>query len=459
MKNLLHLNSEIDEPITPIDGRYREKVKELAPFFSEYALQKYRIFVEIQYLQKLSQKKIIPQFTKQELVSINRLIDTFTVDEFKKLKGIELKINHDVKAVEYYLRDKFSSLNLKKYLPYIHLGLTSEDTTNLAQALILKDSNEKVLIPVLTNLLSELKVLAKSTKQTVILGRTHGQPAVPTTFGKEIANYYYRLTKQLQKLMKFKFEGKCNGAVGNYNAMQFVYPEVNWISFSDDFIRSLGLEPNLGTTQILPYDNWIEFFQILILINGILVDASVNLWLYIMLEVLGQKKHSYEVGSSTMPQKVNPINFENAEGVLQMANAQFEFYCRKLIASRLQRDLSDSTVRRTFGTAFAYTVLGWKSVKSGMSKIAINEKGVKTELDQHWEVLAEAVQTYLRSTRDEKAYEKLKKLTQGKKMTKEAYFGILHTLKLDKEKKFTDLTPEKYIGFAEKLVDLVLQNN
>lgn len=449
-------NSGIDEAITPIDGRYRDKVEELAPFFSEYALQKYRIFVEIQYLKKLSQEKITPQFTKQELVLINRLVDTFTTTEFKKVKEIELKINHDVKAVEYYLREKFLTLNLKKFLPYIHIGLTSEDVSNLAQALILKEANEKVLIPLLADLLLQFKDLAQSTKHIPILARTHGQPAVPTTFGKEVANYYFRLKKQLQRLEKFEFEGKCNGAVGSFNAQALVYPQIDWISFSRDFVESFGLKPNLAVTQILPYDNWLEFFQILILINGILVDCSVNFWLYIMLEVLGQKKHSYEVGSSTMPQKVNPINFENAEGVLQLANSQFEFYTRKLIGSRLQRDLSDSTVRRTFGIAFAYSVLGWKSMMSGIKKITVNTEGVKAELDRHWEVLAEAVQTYLRSTGDEKAYEKLKKLTRGRKMTKETYREILKELKLDKEKKFTDLTPEKYVGLAEKLTEMIL---
>lgn len=449
------LNFGIGEPITPIDGRYRDKVEELAPFFSEYALQRYRIFIEIQYLKKLSAIGVIPKLSKTETNFLERIIEKFTSEEFKELKKIELKINHDVKAVEYYIRRKFQS-GLKKYIPYIHLGLTSEDTTNLAYALILKDMKETILISLLNNLLTDLKTLAQSTKHIPILARTHGQSAVPTTFGKEMANYYYRLTKQIQRLKKFKFEGKCNGAIGNYNAMQFAYPEVNWISFSNDFVRSLGLEPSLGTTQILPYDNWIEFFQTFILINGILVDCSVNFWLYIMLEVLGQKKAKDEVGSSTMPQKVNPINFENAEGVLQLANSHFEFYGKKLLGSRLQRDLSDSTVRRTFGSAFAYTILGWKSIMTGLKKITVNTEKVKAELDCHWEVLAEAVQTYLRSTEDEKAYEKLKDFTRGKKITKEIYFEILRKLKLNKEKKLRDLTPEKYIGLAEKLTDIIL---
>lgn len=450
------LSYEYAETITPIDGRYREKVEELAPFFSEYGLQRYRIFVELEFLKKLSAKGIIPKLNKKDVQSIKRLFTSFDLKEFKAVKEIELNINHDVKAVEYYLRQKFQSTQLKKYIPYLHIGLTSEDTTNLAYSLILDGTRKKVLAPLLKQLLSELRELAESTKHVPFLARTHGQPAVPTTFGKEMTNYYFRLKKQLQRIEKFEFEGKCTGAVGSFNALQFAYPQVNWISFSNDFVRSLALEPNLGTTQILPYDNWIEFFQTLILINGILVDASVNFWLYIMLETLIQKKGRDEIGSSTMPQKVNPINFENAEGSLQLANNQFEFYGRKLIESRLQRDLSDSTVRRTFGIAFAYSVLGWKSMMAGLKKITVNTEEIKAELDRHWEVLAEAVQTYLRSTGDEKAYEKLKDLTQGKRITKELYFEMLQKLRLDKEKKFTELTPEKYVGLAEKLVELII---
>ncbi|MBI3366004.1 adenylosuccinate lyase [Candidatus Roizmanbacteria bacterium] len=459
MKHLRQsFNSTTEEAITPIDGRYRNKVQELAPFFSEYALQKYRIFVELQYLQELSIKGIIPKMAKSEIASMNRIVDQFSPDEFKGVKKIELKIIHDVKAVEYYLREKFLTLNLKKYLPYIHIGLTSEDVSNLAQVLILNDANKQILVPLLKELLLDLKVLAESTKNIPILGRTHGQPAVPTTFGKEIINYYHRLKKQVRKIEIFEFEGKCNGAVGNFNALEFIYRKVDWVAFSNQFVASLGLTSNPATTQILPYDNWIEFFQILTLVNGILVDFSTNVWLYIMLEILVQKKNTNEVGSSTMPQKVNPINFENAEGALQVANAQYELYARKLPVSRLQRDLSDSIVRRTFGNAIAYTVLGWKSVMAGLKKISLNKEKVKKELDDHWEVLAEALQTYLRSTGDEKAYEKLKKLTQGKIMTKERYKTILKELGLEKDKKFTDLSPEKYVGLAEKLVEIVIKN-
>lgn len=443
----------ITEPITPIDGRYRDRVQELAPFFSEYALCKYRIFVEIRYMMKLASEGIIQKLKRNEATLLEEIVDKFDSEEFKKVKRIEQKINHDVKAVEYYLRDKFHFIKLSSFIPYIHIGLTSYDINDCAYGLMLKNSTNTVLIPLFELLLSELRGLAKKTKHIPMLGRTHGQPALATTFGKEMANYYSRLRKQLKRLKEFKFEGKFNGAVGNLNALQFVFPKTNWIKFSEEFVRSLGLTPNLFTTQLLPHDNWIEFFQILILINGVLVDASVNLWLYIMLEVLVQKKLSYEVGSSTMPQKINPINFENAEGVLQLANSQLEFYGRKLVGSRLQRDLSDSTIRRTFGIAFAYTVLGWKSMIGGFKKITINEEKVKKELGEHWEVLAEALQTFLRSVGDEEAYEKLKDLTQGKKITNELYFEILRKLGLNTNKRLADLTPEKYTGYAEELAE------
>ncbi len=448
-------DSGIHEPITPIDGRYRDKVEELAPFFSEYALMRYRMKVELAYLKKLSEERIIPGFSKAEEAAFDRIFDGFNTQEFRRIKDIEDKINHDVKAVEYYLREKFNSLKLAKYNPYIHIALTSYDTNDVAYALILKESRDSVMVPLLEQTIGLFKELSEKTKHVVMLGRTHGQPAVPTTFGKEMANYVYRLRKQLARLKKFEFEAKCTGAVGNFNAHVFAYPKHDWVRFSKKFISSFGLQPNLFTTQLLAHDNWIEYFQIVILINGILVDCSVNFWLYIMLEVLVQKKNKEEVGSSTMPQKVNPINFENAEGVLQLANSQFEFYERKLVTSRLQRDLSDSTIRRTFGIAFSYTVLGWKSMISGIQKIMVNEQKIQTDLDGHWEILAEALQTYLRSVGDTQAYEKLKELTRGKKITKETYIKILRELHLEKEKKLLELKPETYVGLAEKLVSIL----
>jgi adenylosuccinate lyase len=444
------------EPITPIDGRNQQKLLSLSAYFSEYALNKYRLKIEIEYLKKLSKEKIIPLLTKKDLASIDRLIETFDSQKNKAIKKIEAVTNHDVKAVEYYLRDQLKKIHLQKVIPFVHIGATSEDINNLSYACILKDSGCEIMEPLLATILKSLKDLSIATKNVPLLGRTHGQPAVTTTVAKEIVNYYYRLQKQQKRLSQFKFEGKFNGAVGNFNAIYFVYPDVDWIKFSTEFVTSLDLQPNLLTTQILPYDNWIEYFQIISLINGILFDFSINIWEYIMLEVFSQKRKAGEVGSSTMPQKINPINFEHAEGSLQVANSLFEMYGRKLVASRLQRDLSDSTVRRTFSEAFGYTVLGWQSIVQGLSKITVNSVHIQEELSSHWEILAEAIQTYLRSRNDEKAYEKLKDLTQGKKITRELYLDMLKILKLDKEEKFINLSPEKYSGLAEKLVDKFL---
>lgn len=455
-KQSLDITYNAGEAITPIDGRNRHKLQNLIPYFSELALNRYRIIVELFYLIELSKLNLFPPLTKKEHVSVIRIIETFNNENNQTIKKIENKINHDVKAVEYYLREKFIKNSLKRLVPYIHIGLTSEDTNNLAYGLILKDFKNDILKNQLSDLLKQIKDLSIKYKDAVFLGRTHGQPAIPTTVGKEFANYYNRLQKQFIKLNNFKFEGKCNGAVGNYNAMQFVYPQINWIKFSQKFVSSLRLTTNIFTAQILFYDNWLEFFQTIQLINGILLDFSVNVWQYIMLEIFVQKKDENQVGSSTLPQKINPINFEHAEGSLQFANSMFEMYQRKLISSRLQRDLSDSTVRRTFGEAFGYTILAWESIKNGLQKISVNEEHISQELSNHWEVLAEVIQVYLRSINDEKAYEKVKKLTQGKKITKEIYRNLLKKLKLDTNKKINDFTPEKYSGLAKKLTELCL---
>lgn len=456
-RNLNFLMKIIQETITPIDGRYARQTQLLVNYFSETALAKYRIMVEVDYLKELSQYKII-NLTSKELNLINGINEKFNQNEFKKVKEIEEKINHDVKAVEYYLRYKFEKQSLKKIIPFIHFGLTSEDINNLAYALMLKDCQKEIILPRLKNLLDQLKQLIRLTVRSSILARTHGQPAVATTFGKEIANYYYRLQKQFKKLKRFLFEGKCNGAVGNFNAAYLVYPKINWIKFSQDFVEGLGLKPNLYTTQILPYDNWLEYFQIIMLINGIFVDFSINIWQYIMLNILQQRLNIDKVGSSTMPQKINPIDFEGAEGNLQLANSLFEFFQRKLICSRLQRDLSDSSVRRSFGTAIGHTILGWKSIVRGLKKISVNRKFSQDELNNHWEILTEAIQTFLRSTRNQTAYENLQTLTQGKTLTKQLYFTLLKSLHLDKEKKLINLSPEKYIGLAEKLTKLIINS-
>lgn len=441
--------------ISPVDGRYAPETKALADFFSEQAFTRYRIFIELSWLLHLSSISRMAPVTGKHKTIFKQIMNGFGNTEFARFKKIEEKTRHDVKAIEYYLREEFEKKGLSAFIPFIHFGLTSDDINNLAYGLILKECRGKILVPALDAILQTLKQLALDTKKAPVLARTHGQPAVPTTFGHEIAVYYARLKKQYEKIETFSFEGKCNGAVGCHNALSFVYPDTDWIAETTAFVSGFGLSPNPLTTQILPYDNWIEFFQIVSLTNMILTDLSVNMWMYVMNETVSQKKIEGQVGSSTMPQKINPIDFENTEGNLQLANTHFELYLRKLPLSRLQRDLSDSTVRRTFGEAFAYTLVGWKSCLRGLHKISLNTKHAATELANHYEVLAEAIQTFLRSKKDTAAYEKLKSLTRGKIITPEEYMIILKELGLDKEKMFADLSPGTYTGLAEKLTEYV----
>jgi adenylosuccinate lyase len=439
--------------ITPLDGRNYFKIKELSNYFSEIALYKYRILIEIKYLEHLAKLKIITLKTK-DTQSINRLYTGFNEDEYLVIKKIESIINHDVKAVEYYLKEKLIKIGLKEIVSYIHFGLTSEDTNNLAYGLALKEFNENYLQKNLLQLINQLKWMGKKNKSMAVLARTHGQPAVGTTIGKEIINFYYRLEKQYKKIVDFKFEGKCNGAVGNNNALKVALPKMKWMKENARFVDSLGLESNQFTTQILFYDNWIEFFQMVSIVNGILNDLCINIWLYISNNIFIQKKKNQEVGSSTMPQKINPINFENAEGNLQLANSLFEFFQRKLLHSRLQRDLSDSTIRRNFGEAFGYTILAWKNISTGLEKLSIDQSILNNELNQHWEILTEAIQTVLRLKKDDAAYEKLKSLSRGRTMNSQDYKDILKSLGLEKDKRLIDLTPEKYIGYASDLSNI-----
>ena len=438
--------------ITPIDGRNYSKTKDLSKFFSELALNKYRIKIEINYLIFLAQHKIIKELSKKETRKLFSIAEEFGEEEFNELKKIEEKIKHDVKAIEYFIRAKLKQKKIEQLIPFINIGLTSEDINNLSYGLMLKDCRDQTIFPEIFKLIGAIKDIALKEKRTSMLARTHGQPAVATTVGKEMINYFVRLEKQTVKIKGFIFEGKLNGAVGNHNALRIIVPEKNWLKLSSHFVSSFGLSPNLYTTQILPYDNWLEFFGIISLVNGILTDLCINIWQYIMLEVFVQEKKEKEVGSSTMPQKINPIDFENAEGNLQLANSLFDYFRRKLVSSRLQRDLSDSTVRRSFGEAFAYSVLSWKNIGVGLSKISINREHLQNQLDEHFEVLSEALQTYLRWKNDGQAYERLKLLTRGKKIDKKEYLLILKELGLNKEKKLVDLTPSKYIGYAEELV-------
>ncbi len=447
-----NINHDYSYLISPLDGRYYHKIKNISQYFSERTLNHSRVKVELEYLKHLSSFGIIRKLIKQEKILIEEIINKFDQNDNQQIKKIEKEINHDIKAVEYYLKEKLSKTTMKDIISYLHLGLTSEDINNLAYSLMLLSLKKNILENELSQLIRYLIKTCKRYAGMPMLGRTHGQPAVSTTVGKELANYVYRLDKQLKRLRQFQFEGKFNGAVGNFNALKFNFPSKDWIILSEKFVRSLGLIPNLYTTQILHYDNWIEFFQIIKLINGILIDFSINIWIYIMLGVFKQKIKTKEVGSSTMPQKVNPINFEQAEGSLGMANSIIEFFERKLIHSRLQRDLSDSIVRRIFGEVFGYTLLGWKNIFQGLSKITPNKEYLTNELNCHWEILTEAIQTFLRVKGDPDAFEKIKKFSYGKQMLKRDFFKLLKKLDIFYSN-LSGLTPETYLGEAKKLVD------
>lgn len=453
MNNIPAANLSQAFAITPLDGRNYHKIKSLSGYFSESALYRYRIRVEIEYFKKLSGWRIVKKLGTRELTALNDLSDRFGPEDYSEIKKLENNINHDVKAVEYYLKDRFEKLGLSELSSHIHLGLTSEDVNNLAYGLMLKDFNTEVAVGEADGLVSELLKLARRYKKIPMLARTHGQPAVATTVGKELANYALRLRKQSDKLKKFKFEGKMTGAVGNLNAQKLLLSKYDWVRMTREFVGGLGLTPNSYTTQILFYDNWMEFFQIVYLLNAILVDLSVNIWQSIMLSHFILKKKEGEVGSSTMPHKVNPINFEHAEGNLMMSNSMLEFFIRKLTSSRLQRDLSDSTVRRNFGEALGYSILGWRSILAGLGKISPNENFLKSELEDHWEILGEALQTALRLKNDSKAYEKLKSMTRGRIMDKAMFRNLINDLGLYEDKKIRDLTPDTYTGYAEELVD------
>lgn len=441
--------------LNPLDGRYKGKIEELSPFLSEYALIKYRIQIEIKYLLSLSKNKIIRELTQKEQELLTHFYTDFSVEEALKVKTIEEETRHDVKAVEKYLRNKFNETSLKDIAEMIHFGLTSEDVNNIAYRLMLKDGLEKVIEPKISELNEEIKSRAKQHKKTVILARTHGQAAIPTTFGKEMAVFYSRLEKELEVLKKQTLTGKLNGAVGNFNSFYFADSEIDWIKFSKGFISSFGLLPNLMTTQINPFEDIIAVLQNIQRINGILLDFDQDMWRYISDGWLKLAVKEKEVGSSTMPQKVNPIDFENSEGNLTMANGLMQSMNDKLYISRLQRDLTNSTIIRNLGTILGYCLLAYKSSLTGILRTDINQGKISEDLEKDWSILSEGLQTYLRKEGFTDAYDVVKKSVRGKQMDKNAWEELIQTLPLDakQKEKLLELTPTSYIGLAEKLVD------
>lgn len=432
--------------LSPLDGRYEKETAPLRDFFSEFAYLRSRARLELDFLSALSKIGICPP--------PNLSLHTFTDEDARKIQEYEKTTRHDVKAIEYFLREHLPA----DLHPYLHFGLTSEDVNNLAQALALRGSRDQALLPALDALLASLRDFAKRYRALPLLARTHGQPAVPTTLGKEIAVYLARLLECREQIASHKFEAKLTGAVGNFNALHAAFPNIDWLAFSRGFIHSLGLEPNLVTTQILPYDNWLRYFQSLQLTNSILVACAQDMWRYISDGWLRQKVVESEVGSSTMPQKVNPIDFENAEGNLGLANALLAHYIQKLAVSRLQRDLSDSTVRRTFGVALGHTLLAWNNLMRGMSRVEADEDKVKAELQAHWEVVSEGAQTILRAAGRSDAYESLKSQTRGRSMDSTSYRVWVEALDVDEEMRgrLMSLSPESYIGLAVELTDKVI---
>ena len=442
--------------LSPLDGRYENKVDELKPYFSEYALIKYRLIVEISFFMMLSSEpgiKELPPFSDKELELLEKIIKNFNEKEAEEVKNIEKTTNHDVKAVEYYIKKKLEKTSLKKYLEFIHFACTSEDINNLSYALMLKGGVHKVLLPEMNELNKKVIQLAKEWQKIPMLALTHGQPATPTTVGKELKVFAKRLGRQIEHLEKQEFFGKLNGATGNFNAHLVAYPKVNWLQLSKNFVQNLGLTHNPLTTQIEEHDFQSEIFDTIARFNTILLDLNRDIWMYISRGVFSQKTVAGEVGSSTMPHKVNPIDFENSEGNLGLANALLRHLSEKLPISRMQRDLSDSTVQRNNGVALGYSLLAYKSALKGLGKLALNKKVIQEELDKNWTLLAEPIQTVMRKCGVPKAYEKLKELTRGKEVTKETVRKFIGSLKIPKDDKdrLLKLTPSTYIGMADRL--------
>lgn len=441
--------------ISPVDGRYGEKVKALRPVFSEYALIKFRVVVEVRWLQKLAAHPQIEELTPLSAdanKTLNDLLDNFSEQDALRIKTIESTTNHDVKAVEYFLKENLEKhTELGKVTEFVHFACTSEDINNLSHGLMLKTGRDDVILPVMRQILSEIKKLSLDLSGIPLLSRTHGQTASPSTMGKEMANVAYRLERQIKQVEKVEILGKINGAVGNYNAHLSAYPEIDWQLNAKDFVESLGIDWNPYTTQIEPHDYIAELFDAIARFNTILLDFDRDIWGYISLGYYKQKTIAGEIGSSTMPHKVNPIDFENSEGNLGIANAILQHLASKLPVSRWQRDLTDSTVLRTLGVGLAHSLIAYQASLKGISKLEINEQRMAADLDNAWEVLAEPIQTVMRRYAISEPYEKLKAFTQGKAITQEAMIEFVNALELPESAKseLLAMTPSTYIGNAE----------
>ncbi|HQQ95256.1 MAG TPA: adenylosuccinate lyase [Bacteroidia bacterium] len=446
------MNSDALKAISPVDGRYRNTCEALDPFYSEYGLIRYRVLVEVEYFLALSHAGLaqLPAFSESEISKLRRIYLDFSLSDAKKVKDTEKTTNHDVKAVEYFVKEKLRDAGLGQYEEFVHFGLTSQDINNTSIPLSVKEANEAVLFPALDLIQKELLDLSRQWKNIPMLARTHGQPASPTRLGKELMVFSERLEQQRQLISQIPYSAKFGGATGNFNAHAVAYPSVDWIQFANTFVNDqLGLNRSQFTTQIEHYDNLAALCDAFKRINTILTDLCRDMWTYISLDYFKQKLKEGEVGSSAMPHKVNPIDFENAEGNLGMANALFEFLAAKLPVSRLQRDLTDSTVLRNLGVPMAHSLIAYKSLMKGLHKLILNESVLNHDLEMNWAVVAEAIQTILRREGFEKPYESLKALTRTNSViTKDSILRFIDTLAVsDKVKQeLKQITPQNYTG-------------
>ncbi len=441
--------------VSPIDGRYGNITQVFSDFFSEYALIKARVFVEIEYFLALYNLHIPQLKYDVDNILLRNIYSDFSLNDALRIKEIEKTTNHDVKAVEYFLKEKFDELKLENIREFVHFGLTSQDINNTAIPWMLKQAVDKIIVPEYQKLIDKIDELVDKWYNVPMLAHTHGQAASPTTAGKELKVFAYRLNIQIQKIKNFVFSAKFGGATGNFNAHLLAYPKINWQQFADDFVeKTFGLQRSQYTTQIDNYDNIAEFFHCIERINTVLLDFSKDMWTYISMEYISQKIKSGEVGSSAMPHKVNPIDFENAEGNLGLANAILSFMASKLPVSRLQRDLSDSTVLRNIGVPLAHSFIAVNSLLKGLSKIEINKDKIIEDLDKHWEIIAEGVQTILRREGFSEPYELMKNFTRGKlPVNQQVFLDFIENLNVDDKIKneLKNITPSNYIGYASQL--------
>ena len=436
--------------LSPLDGRYQAKCEELNPYFSEFGLIKYRLIIEVSWLKALCKCPDIHELNGIDTQSFDSLVDNFSLEDAQRIKDIEKTTNHDVKAVEYFIKENLQRESVNQSLGFIHFACTSEDINNLAYALMLKDSRELILVPIMQEISNRIATMSNSYSDQPMLSRTHGQPATPTTVGKEFANVVYRLRRQIRCVTECEILGKMNGAVGNYNAHILAYPNIDWEEFSKNFVESLGIKLNPYTTQIEPHDYIAELMDSFSRFNNILLDFNRDIWSYISLNYFKQALISGEIGSSTMPHKVNPIDFENSEGNLGLANSIFGHLSSKLPISRWQRDLTDSTVLRNLGTGFGYSLLAYRSHLRGLSKLQLNVEVIDKDIDECWEILAEPIQTVMRRHNVTNPYEKLKELTRGKQIDQNTLKDFILKLEIPEDSKriLMDLTPRSYLGNA-----------